>query len=80
LNDLWKFDGTNWTWIAGASTFSQVGFYGTKGVAGATTGPGSRYFANAWVDGSGDLRMFGGRGFASIGGLVDLDDIWRFHP
>lgn len=32
FNDLWKFDGSNWTWVKGSSTGNQVGNYGTKGV------------------------------------------------
>ncbi len=26
LNDLWRFDGTNWAWISGSSTACQSGF------------------------------------------------------
>ena len=32
LNDLWKYDGTNWTWVSGSNTVNQAGVYGTKGV------------------------------------------------
>src|SRR5260370_31459256 len=33
LNDLWKFDGTNWTWVSGSDLINQPGVFGTKGVA-----------------------------------------------
>src|ERR1700757_775979 len=31
LNDLWSFDGSNWTWVNGATTVNQAGIYGTQG-------------------------------------------------
>ena len=33
LNDLWRFDGTNWTWVSGGSSNGQSGVYGTLGTA-----------------------------------------------
>jgi len=32
LNDLWKFDGTNWTWVKGSTNGNAGGVYGTQGV------------------------------------------------
>ena len=40
LNDLWKFDGSQWTWMGGSRNASQNGVYGTKGVAASTNMPG----------------------------------------
>jgi hypothetical protein len=30
LCDLWRFDGTYWTWISGSALRNQYGIYGTK--------------------------------------------------
>jgi len=42
LNDLWKWDGSDWTWIGGSSSINQFGNYGTKGVSSSSNWPGSR--------------------------------------
>ena len=55
LNDLWKFDGTNWTWISGDNTLNQNGIYGTKGVAADSNKPGSRFRLISWTDSSGEF-------------------------
>jgi hypothetical protein len=80
LNDLWKFDGTNWTWVSGDSTVNQNGIYGTKGVAAATNNPVSRVLSISWTDSSGDFWLFSGVGFDSEGNLGDLNDLWKFSP
>jgi hypothetical protein len=81
FNDLWKFDGSNWTWVSGSSTTNQAGVYGTKGQASSSTVPGARAYSSPWIDGSGNLWLFGGFGTDS-GGLAfdDLNDLWRFTP
>jgi len=43
LNDLWKFDGTNWTWVSGSDLINQPGVYGHMGVASPSNAPGARY-------------------------------------
>ncbi len=63
LNDLWKFNGTNWTWVSGADTGGQQGVYGTKGVAVAANVPGGRHGSVSWTDASGNLWLFGGTGY-----------------
>jgi len=78
LNDLWKFNGTNWTWVSGADTVNQQGVYGTKGVANASNVPGARDYSVSWIDGSGNLWLFGGWGYDSAGALDDLNDLWMF--
>ena len=42
LNDLWKWDGTNWTWVSGSNTPGQFGTYGTQGIAAPENVPGGR--------------------------------------
>jgi hypothetical protein len=70
LNDLWKFDGTNWTWVSGSNLVQQPGVYGTKGVASPSNVPGARDSAVSWIDKSNNLWLFGGSG--------RLNDLWKF--
>lgn len=61
MSDLWRFDGSFWTWISGNS--SQPGFYGTKGVASALNTIPIRVSASGWADNSGRIWIFGGNIF-----------------
>jgi N-acetylneuraminic acid mutarotase len=78
LNDLWRYDGTNWTWISGNNLRNQEGIYGTQGVPAAGNIPGARYFSISWIDSSNNLWLFGGWGYDSLGDLGDLNDLWRY--
>lgn len=78
LNDLWRWDGTNWTWVAGDSSSAQGGVYGTKGTPNANNTPGARYGAVSWIDNSGNLWMFGGYGYTTTSDLGYLNDLWRY--
>lgn len=79
LNDLWKFDGTTWTWVSGANTINQVGTYGTKGTASSANKPGARYGSVAWIDSSNNLWLFGGNGYPSNSSGVGIrNDLWKF--
>jgi len=71
LNDLWKFDGANWTWVSGSNA---VGAYGSYS---GTLMPGARYGALSWIDSGGKLWLFGGNGL-STGGFGYLNDLWKF--
>jgi N-acetylneuraminic acid mutarotase len=77
LNDLWRFDGTSWTWVAGSNVGSAVGVYGQQGIAAPGNQPGARWKMGCWTDG-GDLVLFGGNGYASTTTLELLNDLWRF--
>ncbi|MBI3143245.1 MAG: hypothetical protein HYZ16_10490, partial [Bacteroidetes bacterium] len=79
LNDLWKWDGTNWTWVSGSNSAYQYGTYGTKGTAAGSNVPGARYSAVLWTDASGNLWLFGGDGYAASGAGY-LNDLWRLDP
>jgi N-acetylneuraminic acid mutarotase len=67
LNDLWEFNSSTleWTWMAGQSTFSICGYTGNEmapipcPMGGIPSGRDSS--AN-WIDGSGNLWLFGGEG------------------
>jgi N-acetylneuraminic acid mutarotase len=78
LNDLWKFDGTNWTWVSGSNVADQSGVYGTKGVAAPGNVPGGRHSSISWIDGYGNLWLFGGIGYAASGSHGYLNDLWKF--
>jgi Galactose oxidase, central domain len=78
FNDLWEFIGGQWIWVGGASTPSQAGSYGTKGVASSTNIPGGRYYATGTTDSSGNFWLFGGYGVDSAGTLGYLNDLWKF--
>jgi len=78
INDLWKFDGTEWTWISGSDVIAQPGVYGTRGVADPANVPGARQYSASWIDSSGNLWLFGGSGYDSAGDQGNLNDLWKF--
>lgn len=91
LNDLWEFNPStlNWTWAAGnayagtylpvASAFSgQAGTYDQLGVPDPGNNPGSRIQGTTWTDAQGNLWLFGGQGFDSVGSFGILNDLWEF--
>jgi N-acetylneuraminic acid mutarotase len=81
-NDLWEFNpSTNeWAWMAGSSTGSQSGVYGTLGIPSAENVPGSREDASGWTDNEGNLWLFGGYGADASGTNGILNDLWEFNP
>jgi N-acetylneuraminic acid mutarotase len=81
LSDLWEFSpSTNqWTWMSGDSGGVGAGVYGTLGTPAVGNMPGSRYYANSWIDDSSHLWLLGGYGFDSTGTGGYLDDLWEFN-
>jgi N-acetylneuraminic acid mutarotase len=84
LNDLWKYDPliNQWTWVNGDNTIDQNGIYGTQGVSGALNSPGGRGSSVSWIDGSGNLWLFGGYGLPApaTGIAYFLNDLWKYNP
>jgi len=91
LNDLWQFNPSTkqWTWVSGSSVMrlnppgdaGQPGIYGTQGIPSTSNVPGGRYQTPvSWIDGSGNLWLFGGVGFDSTGTNGYLNDLWEFTP
>lgn len=82
FSDLWEFSPTTseWTWISGSSSTNQPGVYGTLGTPAAGNMPGARGGNINWVDGQGNLWLFGGEGFDSAGVNGGLSDLWKFNP
>ncbi len=89
-NDMWRFNVATkqWALMSPISTAkymdinkktTQVGSYGTLGVASATNIPSGRTMTPAtWTDKSGDLWLFGGQ----ENGAANLykNDLWKFNP
>jgi hypothetical protein len=73
LNDLWKFDGNNWTWISGADVISEFGIYGEKGSPDPSNMPSAREYALGWTDLYDHFWLFGGSG--PLGNTKDYSDM-----
>ena len=82
FSDLWKFDPTTkeWMWVSGSNSTGSPGVYGTLGVAAAGNVPGGRSSAVSWIDGNGNLWLFGGFGVDSTGAGGFLNDLWEYQP
>jgi len=83
FNDLWKYSVSTgqWAWIAGTNGTAGVGVYGKKGTSAASNLPGGRFSSSTWIDGSGNLWLFGGNGFDSAATSTNaLNDLWKYQP
>jgi len=82
LNDLWEYDPSlgQWRWMGGSSTVGSAGVYGTQGAYAAGNVPGGRGVAVSWSDAGGNLWLFGGYGYDSVGTYGDLNDLWQYNP
>jgi N-acetylneuraminic acid mutarotase len=80
LNDLWRYNPASnaWTWVKGSNTTAQNGIYGIPNVPNPFNIPGARSSAVTWKDGSNNLWLFGGAGYAAGGGPGDVHDMWKF--
>lgn len=76
-SNLWRWDGTAWTWVSGSNLENHPGNYGTLGAGAATNVPGARAPATWWTDPARRFWLFGGygRSDASTGYLADL---WKW--
>ena len=77
-NDLWRFDGTSWTWISGDETANTYGIYSTMGLPSASNSLGSRYGSASWTDGNGHFWLYSGWGIDSTDGTGFINDLWRY--
>ncbi len=78
FNDLWKFSDGQWAWMGGPTLAGQNGTYGTMGVASPSNIPGARFEANSWTDADGNLWLFGGNGYDSVGNESPMNDLWKY--
>jgi N-acetylneuraminic acid mutarotase len=79
LDDLWSYNPTTglWAWVSGRPSDTS-GVYGTLGIASAGNMPGSRQNASTWSDTAGNLWLFGGSGYDSVGPAFLLNDLWKY--
>jgi hypothetical protein len=69
-----------WTWMGGSSVdLYPLGVYGTLGTAASTNVPGTRQSAVSWTDASGNLWLFGGKGYYAAT-YIHFNDLWKFSP
>ncbi len=81
-SDLWEYIPTanTWTWVNGPGIPLQGGSYGTLGVPSFANIPGARAWGCAtWTDTVGDLWLFGGEGYDSLGHFGNLNDLWSYN-
>jgi hypothetical protein len=76
--DLWKFDGSDWTWMAGDMVPDAIGVYGAKGVANTSNQPGAKIECAAWFDNSDNFWLFGGEGVTSATFVESSNDLWKY--
>jgi uncharacterized repeat protein (TIGR01451 family) len=67
-----------WTWMSGSMSANQWGVYGTQGQASASSVPGARQLPVTWTDTSGNLWLFGGYGYDSVGAPFPMNDLWKY--
>lgn len=81
LNDLWRYNiaSNQWTWVSGSNTNNQNGVYGTLSIPSPANIPGGKYFPSCWSDAAGNMYMFGGYGYSTVG-LNYLNDLWKYNP
>lgn len=70
-----------WSWESGSELQNQQPVYGTKGVADATTYPGTRISAATWSTPDGKLWLFGGATRnQDEEPYTNLNDLWMYDP
>ena len=79
MNDLWRWDGANWTWMGGAETPNGGGVYGVAGTPSVANTPGARDTAFAWKDVDGKLWLMDGFGVDSAVIVGRLADLWSWE-
>ncbi len=82
FNDLWSYNPSTglWTWVGGSNARNATGVYGTQGTAAAGNVPGARMSGSVWLDGSGNVWLFGGLGLAQDGLAQEYNDLWEYNP
>jgi N-acetylneuraminic acid mutarotase len=81
FNDLWEYNpgSGQWTWVGGSSSPNASGIYGTLQAGAPGNVPGARVSAVSWTDPSGNFWLFGGYGYAELGGFGNLNDLWEYN-
>ncbi|MGH8299087.1 MAG: kelch repeat-containing protein [Steroidobacteraceae bacterium] len=81
LNAIWRYSPASglWTWVGGSNIVNAKGVYGTEGMAAATNVPGARAGVGR-ADANGNVWLFGGYGYDSVGNAGRLNDLWKYSP
>lgn len=79
LADIWEYDMLtgNWKFVKGPTAASQVGVYGTKGIANTSNRPGGKANAVQWQVGR-KIYIFGGQGNTTSTGAGYTNDLWEY--
>ena len=82
LGDLWEYNvaAAQWFWMGGSQTRANMGSYGMQGMGALGNSPGARAAGVAWLDGTGNVWLFGGQGLATTSTAGPLNDLWQFVP
>jgi hypothetical protein len=64
---------------SGSSSGDVAGVYGTLGKAAPGNAPGGREGAAAWIDGAGNLWLFGGAGIKNSTAGAEMNDLWQYQ-
>jgi hypothetical protein len=76
MNDLWSYDGNNWTWRGGSSNSNILGTFPSS--VGGVGEPGARHSSVAWR--SGELFwLFSGQGYGNATSQGRLQDMWAYN-
>jgi N-acetylneuraminic acid mutarotase len=78
MNDLWKYNNGQWTWVAGGKVVNQAGVWGTQGIAAANNIPGPRWGGVTWTDALGNGWLFGGTALDATSHYGFADDLWKY--
>lgn len=86
LNDLWKYQNGEWTWIGGEKQMYPPIVYGELGVSNITNSPPGRQVASMTIDSNGVIWIYGGVNIATITNGNNLrfpsrvlSDLWKFE-
>lgn len=75
--DVWKWDGTKWTFVFGRQLLNLYPIYNIKGIENSTNNPGARVSCAKWVDTQGNLWVFGGA-LNEPPYFWTFNDMWKF--
>lgn len=80
LNDLWKYNisSNQWTWVNGSNLIAQNGVFGTLNLSAPSNSPGGNEFPATWYN-TGELYMFGGRGYQASGFPSYHNAFWKYN-
>lgn len=71
---------TPWTWMKGSKQIGHVGLYGPTGIEGPSYNPAARVSASTFIDGAGNLWLYGGYNYSQAPAISLFMDVWKFNP